>query len=88
VQDNHTSPIEPTLSMAFTRYGVRDFTVQYWTGTSWQSVPNGVVTSNTRVWRQFNFSPISTSRVRVLITNGLASNSRLTEIDVYSPGGS
>jgi hypothetical protein len=84
VQDSYASPSEPTLSMTFTEWGVRDFTVEYWTGSSWQPVPGGVVSGNTNVWRQFTFAPIITSRIRVWITHGLASNSRLTEIEVYA----
>jgi hypothetical protein len=88
VQDNYTAPSEPTLDMTFTTYGVRDFIVEYWTGSGWQAVPGGTVTNNTNVWRQFNFPPVSTSRIRVFITNGLASNSRLTEIEVFATIGS
>jgi hypothetical protein len=73
--------------MTFTKYGVRDFVVEYWTGTGWQAIPGGLVSNNNRVWRQFSFSPITTSRIRVFINNGLASNSRLTEIEVYSTSG-
>ena len=84
VQDNYAAPSDPTLSMTFTKWGVRDFVVEYWTGSAWQTVPNGVVSNNKNVWRQFNFEPVTTSRVRVFITKGLASNSRLTEIEVYA----
>ena len=84
MQDNYQAPSEPTASMTFSQYGIRDFEVQYWTGTAWQAVPNGVVTANTLVWRRFNFAAVTTSRIRVLITNGLNSHSRLTEIEAYT----
>jgi hypothetical protein len=74
--------------MTFTKWGMRDFVVEYWTGSGWQAVPGGVVTDNTHVWRQFNFVPVTTSRIRVFITEGLAGDSRLTEIEVYSTIGS
>jgi subtilisin family serine protease len=84
VQDNYAAPSDPTLSMTFTKWGVRDFVVEYWTGSAWQTLPGGSVSNNASVWRQFNFAPVTTSRIRVFITKGLASNSRLTEIEVYA----
>jgi hypothetical protein len=84
VQDNYQSPVEPTATMAFTLYGVRNFTVQYWTGSAWQTVPGGAVTANTLIWRQFTFAPVTTTKIRVHITNGLGSYSRLTEVEAYA----
>ena len=84
VQDSYASPGTPTLSMTFTKYGLQDFVVEYWTGSAWQPVPGGVVVNNTRVWRQFNFAPVTTSRIRVLVTRALASKSRLVEVEVYA----
>ena len=84
VQDTYTAPGTPTLSMTFTKYGLQDFVVEYWTGSAWQPVPGGVVVNNTRVWRQFNFAPVTTSRIRVLVTRALASKSRVVEVEVYA----
>ncbi|HET9665307.1 MAG TPA: Ig-like domain-containing protein, partial [Desertimonas sp.] len=84
VQDSYQAPSDPTPTMTFTKYGVRNFTVQYWTGSAWQTVPSGTVTSNTLVWRQFNFAPVTTSRIRVHVTQGLAAHSRLTEVEAYA----
>ena len=84
VQDTYTAPGTPTLGMTFTKYGLQDFVVEYWTGSAWQPVPGGVVVNNTRVWRQFNFAPVTTSRIRVLVTRALASKSRLVEVEVYA----
>jgi hypothetical protein len=75
--------------MTFTKYGVRDFTLEYWTGSAWQSVPGGAVAGNNLVWRQVLFAPITTSRIRIFITQGTDRYSRLTEVEVYTtPGGS
>ena len=46
VQDNYASPVEPTAGMTFTRYGLVDFTVQYWDGTQWLAV-----TRRNRQWK-------------------------------------
>jgi hypothetical protein len=84
VQDSYATPSEPTPDMTFTKYGVRDFSVEFWTGSAWQPLPGGIVADNTLVWRQFQFGPVTTSRIRVRMTEGLASHSRLTEIEVYA----
>src|SRR5262249_46205802 len=44
VQDNFSSPITPTPTTTFTLYGLKNFEVQYWTGTAWASIPGGTVT--------------------------------------------
>jgi hypothetical protein len=88
VQDNYAAPLEPTLSMTFTKYGLQDFAVEYWTGSAWAPVPGGTVTNNTRVWRQFNFTPLTTSKIRVSVTRALASRSRVVEIEAWATAGS
>ena len=86
LQDNWQNPIPPTLNMTFTLYGVTNFEVQYWTGSTWADVPGGNVTGNNRVWRQFTFASITTDKIRILINNALASYSRVTEIEAYRVG--
>jgi hypothetical protein len=86
LQDNYASPISPTVSTLFSRYGVTDFEVRYWTGTAWVDVPNGNVTGNRNVWRQFTFSNVTTRSIRVLVNGALAGYSRIVEIEAYTPG--
>src|SRR5205814_534108 len=86
-QDNYANPSEPTAAMTFSQFGIRDFSVQYWDGANWVTVPNATVTNNSLVWRQFTFAPLTTSRIRILITNALAGYSRLTEVEAYPPAG-
>ena len=88
VQDNYSAPSAPTPSMTFTRYGLQDFVVEYWTGSAWEAVPGGSVLNNTRVWREFHFAPVMTSRIRVWVTRALASRSRLIEVEAYAVWGS
>ena len=83
VQDNYSSPQAPTETLGFTKYGIVDFEVQYWDGTSWSAVPGGSVTGNNKVWRKFAFAPVTTSRIRILVLNALASYSRVTELEAY-----
>jgi len=84
LQDDYTNPLEPTRDMTFSRYGITDFEVQYWTGSTWQTVPGGSVTGNNKVWRSFTFTPVTTSSVRVLVVNALGGYSRITELEAYS----
>ncbi len=83
MQDNYTAPVEPTLTMTFFYWGVRAFEVQYWNGTSWVAVPGGTVTNNNKVWRQFLFSPITTTRIRIHITQSLNGYSRVMEVEAW-----
>jgi subtilisin family serine protease len=88
LQDSYGSPVQPTNATTFTKYGIVDFSVEYWTGSAWQVVPGGAVTGNNLVWRQFTFAPVTTSRIRVLVTNGLSAHSRITEVEAYTAPGS
>jgi len=85
VQDNYTEPAEPTASMTFTRYGVTDFQVQYWNGSSWVDVPAGNVTGNNLVWRRFTFAPITTDRIRVVVNGARETYSRIIELEAWTP---
>ena len=84
VQDNYANPAEPTAAMTFTQFGIADFEVQYWTGSAWQAVPGGSVTGNNRVWRQFVFTPVTTSKIRVLVLRSADLWSRVTELEAYA----
>jgi hypothetical protein len=81
VQDNWQAPVEPTDTMTFTYWGVRDFTVQGWNGTSWVTL--GTVTGNNLVKRTVNFAPFTTSHIRVNVTNASSSLSRITELEAW-----
>src|SRR6185503_10428972 len=72
VQDNYQAPSPPTPTMPFSLYGLTDFQVQYWTGSTWAVVPGGAIAGNTLVWRQLTFSPLTTSKIRIWVTGALA----------------
>jgi hypothetical protein len=84
VQDNYSSPADPTQGMTFSQYGLRDFEVQYWNGTTWLPVPSGTITSNNLVWRQLTFAALSTTKIRVWVTAALNTWSRITEVEAYT----
>jgi hypothetical protein len=83
VQDEYMSPSEPTAEMKFGNYGVTDFEVQYWDGTNWVRIPGASAAGNNLVWRKFTFSPVTTDRLRIVVTGALAGFSRLTEVEAY-----
>jgi hypothetical protein len=65
VQDNYTSPIEPTDSLTFAQYGITDFTVQGWNGSTWVTL--AMVSGNNLVKRTVTFAAFTTDRIRVNI---------------------
>jgi hypothetical protein len=83
VQDNWSAPSTPTPTMTFTLYGLVNFEVQYWTGSAWADVPGGAVANNNLVWRQFTFTPISTSKIRVLV-NRVGQYTRIPDIEAWT----
>ncbi|HEX7330819.1 MAG TPA: hypothetical protein VF290_04920, partial [Pyrinomonadaceae bacterium] len=85
LQQNYSSPVEPTLAQTST-YALTNFQVQYWTGSTWATVPGGTVTGNNRVWCKFSFAPLTTSKIRVHVTNVAGDNrSQVVEIEAYGP---
>ena len=52
LQDNSSSPAAPTTTMTFTRYGIVDFDVQYWSGAQWiqRSLRRASGSSSAAVW--------------------------------------
>jgi len=84
-QDDYQNLVEPTLAQTFSLYGITAFDVQYWNGSAWVTVSNGSVTGNNKVWRQFTFSPVTTSKIRVAVNAG-ADNvySRVVEVEAWA----
>jgi subtilisin family serine protease len=89
MQDNYSSPIEPTPALTFSYWGLRAFEVQYWDGAAWVTVPGGAVVNNNLVWRKVVFVPVTTTRMRVFITGALNGYSRMIEAEAWgiSSGG-
>src|SRR5438105_3825196 len=82
VQDNWPNPVEPTDTLAFTRWGITDFAVQGWFSKGWVTL--GSVSSNNLVKRTVSFPATTTDRIRINITNALASSSRITEVEAWA----
>ncbi len=83
LQDNYSNPSEPTETMTFSQYGIVDFQLQYWNGSSWATVSGGSITGNNKVWKKVTFSQITTNKVRVYVTSALSNYSRVTELEAW-----
>ncbi|HEU4769737.1 MAG TPA: discoidin domain-containing protein, partial [Pyrinomonadaceae bacterium] len=84
VQDNYPNPSPPTQDLTFSLYGLQGFEVQYWNGSSWVTITGGNISGNNKVWKQFGFAPLATSKIRVLTNASPDSYSRVTEIEAWS----
>lgn len=82
-QDSWWAPIDPTETTSFFNNGITNFEVQYWHGTSWVTIPGGVVTNNTKVWRKFTFAPIETGKIRVLVNAAKSTASTIVEVEAF-----
>jgi hypothetical protein len=83
LQDVYSTPSEPTATMTALKYSLRDFRIQYWTGTAWQDVTGGAVSGNTLVWRAVTFAPVTTTKIRIVSELGANNYSRIVEVEAY-----
>jgi len=83
LQNNWTTAGEPDLTTPATGEGILDFDVQYWNGTAWVTVPGGSVTGNDKAWRQFLFTAVTTTKIRVVVNNSRNNYSRIVELEAY-----
>lgn len=74
LQDNYTNPSEPAEQMTFSMYGLLDFQVQYWNGSSWQfEVTTDAMTGN-------NLECISVSGPGARVALGTPNQMQVVEI--------
>lgn len=67
---------------------IADYSVQYWNGSAWVTLDTVIGNLDDAFYGQYNwlsFDPVSTSRLRLYITKGSATDAiaRLAEIEVY-----
>ncbi|MEN3327068.1 MAG: hypothetical protein V7638_1875, partial [Acidobacteriota bacterium] len=76
---------DPSSTQTFSQYGVTGFEVQYWTGSSWATVPSGSISGNNLVWRKLTFPAITTSKIRVMVTAAATDGvARIAEIEAWT----
>ena len=84
LQDNFQTAGEPSTGATFTLYGITDFEAQYWDGASWVSLGRR---QSHNVWKQYKFASVTTSKIRVVVYNGVnngAGNySRIVELEAW-----
>ena len=83
LQANAGNPVEPTPTLT-SDLALEDFEVQFWDGAEWLGVPGGRVVGNLLVWSRVVFPAITTSSIRILVTQVAAGRSRLAEVEVYT----
>ncbi|MBF0432221.1 MAG: SGNH/GDSL hydrolase family protein [Fibrobacteria bacterium] len=83
VQDAVTNPVEPTEDLTFTLLGITDFSLQYFKDSAWVDLPGGNITGNNKVWFNLAFEPVVTTKIKLVVNNGLASRSRVTELEAW-----
>jgi hypothetical protein len=83
VTDDFLNATEPTINDTFSVYGITNFNVQYWNGSAWITVPNGNVSNTNKVVTKLVFSPVSTTKIRVVVNNAQASYSRIVEVEAW-----
>jgi len=86
VQDDYNSTAAPTLNTTFSIYGITSFDIQYFNGSVWATVPGGNITNNNKVLTKLTFSPVTTSRIRVVVNNAQLSYSRIVELEAWGGG--
>jgi fungalysin metallopeptidase (M36)/fungalysin/thermolysin propeptide len=89
LQNNWTTAGEPTPEVTpATGEGILDFIVQYCSANCsttpvWTTVPGGDVTGNDKAWRQFMFTAVPTTKIRVVVNNSRNNWSRLVEVEAF-----
>jgi uncharacterized protein (TIGR03437 family) len=80
LQDDFANPIEPTDTLTFSQFGLTGFDVQYFNNTNWVTLPGGTVTTNSLVKRKILFTPVATTKIRVVVNSSLGGYSRIAEV--------
>lgn len=84
VRDGVNYASDPALTDSAAVYGIKDFTVDYWSGTSWVNI--ATVTGFAQTGYYTAFSPIATQKIRVRITDGNSAvfpSARLVEVEAW-----
>jgi hypothetical protein len=72
---------------SFTSQGAENFEVKYWTGSTWERVPNGFIIGNTLAFRRITFLPstktIKTSKIRVYVNDSSDKTARIVELEAW-----
>jgi hypothetical protein len=81
VQDNYESPVEPTLDLTFSHYGLVDFNIEYWDGSKWSTL--ATIKGNKNVWVKSTFNQVTTDKIRLWVTKTGDGFARVAELEAY-----
>lgn len=81
LQNNYQNPVDPTASTPADVYGILDFDVQYWNGSTWVTVPGGEIRGNDKALTTVSFANVTTTKIRIRVLNGRAHFSRIVEVE-------
>ncbi|HKB66328.1 MAG TPA: RHS repeat-associated core domain-containing protein [Pyrinomonadaceae bacterium] len=81
--DNYATQADPSATQTFSSYGTTAYDVQYWTGSAWQTVTGGSVSGNNLVWKKFNFTAVTTSKMRVVANAAVDGVARIVEVEAW-----
>ena len=81
------NPGEPTETTLCTAEGILDFEVQTWNGSAWVTVTGGSVTGNDLAMRTFTFPVVTTTKIRVHVTNARNNWTRIVEVEAFGAAG-
>jgi serine protease AprX len=83
----NNNPGEPTETTLCTAEGILDFEVQTWNGSAWVTVTGGSVTGNVLAMRTFTFPVVTTTKIRVHVTNARNNWTRIVEAEAFGAAG-
>ena len=75
------APVASVTTDNVQNYGMTAWTVQYWDGSAWQTVTT--VTGNIYVYRQFTYTPFTTTKLRINVTASADGTARLVEVEAW-----
>lgn len=84
IQDGYWAPNALTPTSTFYQYGITAFYLQTWNGSQWVTIPSSVTSGNHLVWKKFTFAPITTDKIRLVMTDSPDGYSRVAEIEAWS----
>jgi hypothetical protein len=84
--DNYQTQVDPGPTQTFANYGTTAFTVQYWTGSAWATIPGGSITGNNLVWKKITFSSLTTTKIRVMANAASDGVCRIVEVEAFATG--
>ncbi len=64
--------------------GIKDYQVETWDGSAWVTIPGMPITGNILAWRTFTFTPIMTTKIRVVVTAGNGGYARIVELEAWT----